>query len=107
MDSEKCTTQVTLGDTKTKALIDTGANKNFLSTTTYADKALNPSHVKQVLAANGNHVKVLGKISIDVTIGSRSFTQTFHVLDQLHHNLILGFDFMKTHGAFLNFGNCK
>lgn len=111
MDSEKCTTQVTLGDTKTKALIDTGANisvinKNSLSTTTYADKALNPSHVKQVLAANGNHVKVLGKISIDVTIGSRSFTQTFHVLDQLHHNLILGFDFMKTHGAFLNFGNC-
>lgn len=67
LDSEKCTTQVTLGDIKTKALIDTGANIsvmniNFLSNTTYADKALSPSHVKQVLAANGNHVKVLGKI---------------------------------------------
>ncbi|VDH89519.1 protein SFI1 [Mytilus galloprovincialis] len=36
-------------------------------------------------------------------VGSTKFTQTVHVLDQLHHTLILGFDFMKNQGAFINF----
>ena len=74
--------------------------------TPYRVKALNDSHIKQVLAANGQQVQVLGKIDIDISIGDHIFTQTFHVLDRLHHTLILGVDFMKKHHAFLNFSEC-
>ncbi|VDI17401.1 Hypothetical predicted protein [Mytilus galloprovincialis] len=73
----------------------------------YANKQNEPckgcGNVRQVVAANGNQVAVLGKIDIVVTVGSTKFTQTVHVLDQLHHTLILGFDFMKNQGAFINF----
>ncbi|CAC5373433.1 unnamed protein product [Mytilus coruscus] len=108
---DKCTTYVTIGTTRTKALIDTGANisvmnRNLLDKTSYAKVPLQPGAMKQVIAANGNHVQVLGKLSITLHIGNKQFTQTVHILDQLHHSLILGVDFMRKNGAFINFQDC-
>ncbi|VDI26645.1 Hypothetical predicted protein, partial [Mytilus galloprovincialis] len=72
-DSDKCTTYVTIGTTRTKALIDTGANisvinRNLLDRTSYAKVPLQPGAMKQVIAANGNHVQVLGKLSITLHV---------------------------------------
>lgn len=59
--------------------------------------------MKQVITANGGQVNVLGKLNINTKTGDGIFAQTVHVLDKLHHSLILGIDFMKTKKAFINF----
>ncbi|CAC5379946.1 unnamed protein product [Mytilus coruscus] len=81
-------------------------NRNLLDKTSYAKVPLQPGAMKQVIAANGNHVQVLGKLSITLHVGNKKFTKTVHVLDQLHHSLILGVDFMRKNGAFINFQDC-
>lgn len=108
LDSAKCTTQVYIKGTRTKALIDIGANisvvsREFLNKTQYADEKFKPGNMRQVVAVNGNTVTVLEKIDICITIGTNDFLQTVHVLEQLHHSLILGVDFMTDNGVFINF----
>ena len=111
LDADKSTTQVSVGGTKTYALIDTGANisvvnKKFLDKTLYSKTSLRPSSIRSVIAVNGNHVRVLGKLDMSITIGNnRKCTTTVYVLPELHHSLILGVDFLKETKAKLNFAN--
>lgn len=74
-----------------------------MNKTQYADEKLKPGNMRQVVAVNGNTVTVLEKIDICITIGTNDFLQTVHVLEQLHHSLILGVDFMTDNGVFINF----
>ncbi|KAJ8320703.1 hypothetical protein KUTeg_002290 [Tegillarca granosa] len=108
MDSEKCTTQITIGGVKTNALIDTGANisvihQDFLRRTSYATTQYEKSENSSVIAANGNHVQILGKIKLCVTFGNSNFYTYAHVLPNLHHSVILGIDFLSETKAHLNF----
>lgn len=79
LDSQKSTTNVSVGGIKTNALIDnTGANisvmnKQFLNKTPYSTNSLKPSDIESVIAVNGNHVKVLGKLELSITIGTKIF----------------------------------
>ncbi|CAG2203607.1 unnamed protein product [Mytilus edulis] len=107
-DAKKSTTKVSVGGTRTCALVDTGANisvmsKQFFLRTPYSTHKLEPPDITSVIAVNGNHVKVLGKVNISVTIGNRNFRASIYVLPQLHHSLILGVDFLKQTKAKLNF----
>lgn len=66
-----------MGGSKTFALIDTGANlsvmsKQFLDKTPYSTRFSQPSIIRSVKAVNGEHVKVLGKLDILITIGDEN-----------------------------------
>ncbi|CAG2227696.1 unnamed protein product [Mytilus edulis] len=78
-------------------------SKQFFLRTPYSTHKLEPPDITSVIAVNGNHVKVLGKVNISVTIGNRNFRASIYVLPQLHHSLILGVDFLKQTKAKLNF----
>ena len=97
-----------MGSTKTNALVDTGADisvmsKQFLNKTGFTHGQLKPASCKTIIAVNGQHVRILGKIQLCISIQNKSFNHLVHVLDNLHHSLILGRDFLKRNEAKLDF----
>lgn len=97
-----------MGSTKTNALVDTGADisvmsKQFLNKTGFTHGQLKPTSCKTIIAVNGQHVRILGKIQLCISIQNKSFNHLVHVLDNLHHSLILGRDFLKRNEAKLDF----
>ena len=104
----KNTVSVSVNDKKSNALCDTGASVSCISKH-FFDKAfpnvkpnINPCHIKSIVGVGGTHHPVLGVVLIDVKFGTLGLSYPFYVVEDLHHSLILGHDFMETHSVTLD-----
>jgi predicted aspartyl protease len=99
---------VYVGNTKTNALVDTGADfsvmsKQFLDKTGFTRGQLKPASCKTTIAANGQHARILGKIQLSISIQNKHFNHLMHVLNNLHHSRMLGRDFCERNETKLDF----
>ena len=104
----KNTVSVSVNNKKTNALCDTGATVSCISWQ-YFDKAfavnkpkINPCQINSIVGVGGTHHKVQGVINIEVKFGSLGLVYPFYVIEDLHHSLILGHDFMESHNVTLD-----
>ena len=89
------------------ALLDTGAMISCMSPNLYSqigrEVPLETSQHSRVQGVGGNSICVQGKCSVTLVIGGQDFVHTFHVLESISHNLILGEDFLKQNCASIDF----
>lgn len=104
----KNTVSVSVNNSKTSALCDTGASVSCLSKS-FLQKAfpdqkpsMNPCRIQSIVGVGGTHHAVCGVVNIDICFGTLSVTYPFYVIEDLHHSLILGHDFMETHNVTLD-----
>ena len=93
------------------ALADSGAAISCLNHQAYLKAGLQrnfplrtPS-IGLVKGVCGTPINVLGSVTIPIRIAQLELTQTFHVLDAIQHDIILGLDFLTEQKACLNFDN--
>ena len=84
---------------KTKALVDTGAQKSCISESFCRKLHLTPTKLEngetqRLFTADGKPIPVLGTVELSVKIQGLAMPFTFHVLKGLNHNLILGVNFL-------------
>lgn len=56
-----------------------------------------------IKGVSGQKLKVLGKIVLPISFSGHVFQFPVHVIQSLHHSLILGVDFMQTNKVVINF----
>ena len=102
--------QVSINGRKTNALCDTGAtiscaNKAFIEKVLNVETNITPSHIHTVVGVGGEQHSVSGKIDLDICFNGVTVTYSFHVIENLHHSLILGIDFMTDFRVKIDMGN--
>ena len=107
---QKNTVQVSINGRKTNALCDTGAsiscaNKAFITKVLQTEANISPSHIKTVVGVGGEQHSVSGKIDLDICFSGVTVSYSFHVIENLHHSLILGLDFMEAFKVKIDVGN--
>ena len=93
---------------RTKALIDTGAQKSCISENFSRKLHLlpnGPAESKFLLTADGKPIPVQGTVEVSIKIQGLSIPFTFHVLRGLNHNMILGVDFLSATKANIDMSN--
>lgn len=91
-----------------KTLIDTGATNSYLGAEYMKllepyDVELKPVMVENLMAANGQTIKMIGKVSLLVEIGQKEETLTFRVVPDLKYKAILGIDMIQKIGLIMDF----
>ena len=85
-----------------KLLLDTGAQRSFISTQFYEEKLKKYITMKQTFVrmygVGGNEIQTSGEIELDLEIGTEIVRQRF-IVAPLKEQGILGFDFCKNHQA--------
>ena len=104
----KNTVNISVNNRKTNALCDTGASVSCISKL-FFEKAfpinkpsINPCHIQSIVGVGGTHHSVLGAIEIDIKFGTLGLKYPFYIIEDLHHSVILGHDFMETHNVTLD-----
>ena len=105
---EKNTIRVSVAGVKTNALVDTGANiscvsNSFLSKTNLFNDRLDRSNFSFIKGVTGQKLRVLGKVVLPISFEGDVHKFPVHVIENLHHALIIGIDFMQTNHVTLNF----
>ena len=101
----KNTVTVSVNQKKTNALSDSGASlscisKPFLEKTFLDNKSsINPCHIRSIVEVGGTHHAVIGVVNIEVKFGTSGLCYPFYIIEDLHHTLILGYDFMEAHNV--------
>ena len=100
LDMIKNTVSVSVNCNKTNALCDTGANMSCVSKS-FLDKAFThnkpkfiPSIYTSIKGVGGTIHPVSGSVSLEVKFKRVSLVHDFLVVEDLHHSLILGHDFL-------------
>ena len=99
---------VSINGIKSNALCDTGAtvsciSKQFFEKAFSAQKPnINPCQIKSIIGVGGTHHPVLGAVQVDVKFGTLALAYSFYVIEDLHHSVILGHDFMEAHHVKLD-----
>ena len=106
---EKNTTLVSVRSRKTTALYDTGAaiscaNTAFVRKALQKDFKLGPSNYRTVVGVGGEHHDVAGTVTLTLNFGGLNVDHIFHVIDDLHHSIILGLDFMEKYRVNIDIG---
>ena len=87
--------------------IDTGASHSILSEHLYRNlpnpPPLEPSSLKSFTVANNGFRGCLGQIQLPVLMGSQYVRITFHVVEQLLHDMIIGRDCLVNHKARIDY----
>ena len=65
--------------------------------------SINPCHLRSIVGVCGTHHAVIGVVNIEVKFGTLGLFYPFYVIEDLHHTLILGHDFMESHNVTLDF----
>ena len=108
MGSAICATiPTTFGQTKCNVLVDTGAMKSCMSQAYYQQLMLTttrPIHAYQVKSANGSNLCPIGITECEFKIGQKEYKNDFVVCKNLIRPCILGIDFPKKHGIYLQDG---
>lgn len=102
--------EITVDNLPVKALVDSGASSSVISEKFRRNlkKVMFLSHNHAVLkVANGSYVQPKGKCTLQIGIGDRIFPVEFLVLPGCSHDIILGWDFLKTSGALIDCGRCE
>ena len=109
LGEEKNLVDIRLGKFSVAAMLDCGASISCLSLDMYKRSGLakeydmEQSDVHAAQTVDGSHMKILGKISIPVTICRLTLTQTFYIFKKLNQSVILGRDFLKEQKAHVDY----
>ena len=101
MGKDKNLVDIRLGKFSVAAMLDCGASISCLSTDMYKRSGLSKeyemelSNIQGAQTVDGSHMKILGKISIPMTICRLTLTQTFYIFKKLNQSVILGREFLK------------
>lgn len=81
-------------------MIDTGAsisviNKELLDKTIYTGSTLSKPKFQMIRGVGGQKLSVHGTIKLPVKIRDKPFLYPIHVVENVHHSLILGQDFLQ------------
>lgn len=107
------TVSVSINNTKTSALCDTGASISCLSESffnkAFLDKKpkISESKIKTIVGVGGTHHAVSGEVNLDISFGTVTLASKFYVIKDLHHSVILGIDFMEKHKVSLDIASKK
>ncbi|WAQ95040.1 hypothetical protein MAR_007511 [Mya arenaria] len=90
------------------ALVDSGASISCIHAATFkklSDRqvTIQNSHLKSIVGVGGERHSVLGEVCLTLKIGGLQIDQKFIVLENLHHSLILGLDFMTKNHVRIDF----
>ena len=94
---------------KIQALVDSGASVSSLQKSTFdrinKDNSLKvqTSNIRNIVGVGGERHAVFGQVELTLNISGLKVDQKFFVIDQLHHPLILGLDFMETYQVNIDF----
>ena len=93
---------VTIGDKKTRCLVDTGATISCASLTYLKKTGINcthfkPANIKNITGIGSETHAVLGKLENIITISGITISFEFLIFQKLIHPVILGTDFLKFH----------
>lgn len=94
---------------KIQALVDSGASVSCLQKSTFdrinKDNSLKVqiSTIRNIVGVGGERHAVFGQVELTLNISGLKVDQKFIVIDQLHHPLILGLDFMQTYQVNIDF----
>lgn len=69
--------------------------------------AIQPLPLSQVTGVSGEKVNVLGRISVPIVIAGICFPYDCHILESLHHSLIIGVDFLYEYKCFVDLSQGK
>ena len=100
---------VEINGNKIQSLVDSGASISCLQKSTF-DKVnhnnsikIQPSNIARIVGVGGERHQVLGQVKLTLKISGINVDQNFIVLEQLHHPLILGLDFMQQQNVKIDF----
>ena len=97
---------VKIGHKKYKALVDTGAEVSIISSRVYEALRPKPSLSKNKMklqTANGSPLRMEGLVGLEIKIGSQSIFQNCCVVRNLNRKIILGRDWLRSHGVRMYF----
>lgn len=69
----------------------------------FSNAALQNSDFLFIKGVSGQRLKVLGKVVLPISFKGQVYSFAVHVIENFHHSLILGFDFMHTNRVKLDF----
>jgi hypothetical protein len=98
------TCTISIGNTRMRSLVDTGARVSLMNRTIYQSLANRPRLKSSNLClqtVNGESMPVDGRVNIRFTIGSKSIQQAFYIVPNLNRNIILGQDWLVDNGVRL------
>lgn len=107
---QKSTVTVHVGNVKTNALVDTGADvscvhSKLLAKLEMSNVEVRSSNIMQITGVGGECHNVKGEITLPLTFGDVTITNTFLIFDNLHHALILGRDFLVENKVEIDFSS--
>ena len=105
----KNTVQVSINACKTNALCDTGASISCISKAflqkSCGEVDLHASHIRSIVGVGGEQHCVDGMVNLTLSFSGLRVSFPFHVVNNLHHTIILGVDFMERHNVKLDIAN--
>ena len=100
---------IRLGKFSIAAMLGCGASISCLSLDMYKRSGLakeygmEQSDVHAAQTVDGSRTKILGEISIPITICRLTLTQTFYIFKKLNQSVILGRDYLKEQKAHVDY----
>ena len=88
----------TIKNTHINTLFDTGASRSVMSGDMYRKlklENLDSTGLPKVVGADGTSLGVMGRVKCEITLGKRTFKQTFLVCQNITRPVILGKDFAR------------
>ena len=109
--SPRC--RIKFGNYKLWAILDTGAQHTVIQEAHYrrlpteCKLSIDTTAWRDLRAANGAPIHMVGKADIKLKLGENEFVQQFLVVKNLARPMLLGNDFLATHKAEINYGQEK
>ena len=91
-----------------QCLLDTGAVSSVISLSLVRQLRLKiqpPASQDYLIAASGEHLKIIGNVDINLQIRGLTIPHIFTVIEGLYPNLLVGTDFLTANQAVINCHN--
>ena len=87
-------------------LLDSGASCSVISRAHIYHMLISPTHTMRLVNADGRDITPCGVATVTVCLGKFSARHMFVVVDHLSTPVLLGCDFLMSHGYVLDFEQC-